>query len=334
MEPNSFHLNVPDPCHEDWNKMSPRDNGSFCTSCEKTVVDFSRMSDREVAQYMKMNADRKVCGRFSNTQLNRPISVSVNPDITALKAFVYVLFLVFGSALFSYKVISENQTSNVSSSITASINTDSFDENSNCHVVGALPYPFPINAISSDTFVTDIGQNYITGEPMMPENIKQANQTDSLESINEMPDTSIRQKISLEEVKIKGNNMNSWGYTVGVMLPTINYRTFEADTINELKNDSLNSGDQLLINEPKLECFPNPSNGIVNIRYMIPKRSNVHIELYDISGRKLMDLVTSNQLYEGTYIYTADVTAFADGTYICYMMVGDKMLINKLIIAK
>ena len=39
-------------------------------SCQKTVVDFSLMSDQEILQYIS-NSHSQVCGRFDNDQLNR-----------------------------------------------------------------------------------------------------------------------------------------------------------------------------------------------------------------------------------------------------------------------
>lgn len=67
-------LSIPKPCHEDWNAMSSEDRGRFCGACQKTVVDFSNMSDGQVAQFFKEPAGR-VCGRFHPDQLNRPVDI-------------------------------------------------------------------------------------------------------------------------------------------------------------------------------------------------------------------------------------------------------------------
>lgn len=69
-------LRIPEPCHEDWNKMTPKDQGSFCSSCSKVVVDFTKMSDREVLGYLQQTKDQKTCGRFSSFQLNRSLVAS------------------------------------------------------------------------------------------------------------------------------------------------------------------------------------------------------------------------------------------------------------------
>jgi len=75
--PSSIQLHIPEPCHEDWNAMSPKEQGRFCGSCCKTVVDFSMMTDKEIVEYIS-TASHHVCGRFSNDQLNKSLPVTNN----------------------------------------------------------------------------------------------------------------------------------------------------------------------------------------------------------------------------------------------------------------
>jgi CarboxypepD_reg-like domain len=72
MAKKQLTISIPTPCTEDWNNMTPDKNGKFCASCQKSVVDFTRMSDAEIFRYFdtfKGNA----CGRFSEKQLSAPI---------------------------------------------------------------------------------------------------------------------------------------------------------------------------------------------------------------------------------------------------------------------
>jgi len=71
---SKIQLTIPEPCHENWNKMTPVEKGRFCHSCQKHVVDFSTMSDREVAQYFKQSTG-SVCGRFMQDQLERELDL-------------------------------------------------------------------------------------------------------------------------------------------------------------------------------------------------------------------------------------------------------------------
>lgn len=65
---------VPEPCSENWNKMHSLPGGRFCDNCEKTVVDFSEMTDNELVRYFQEN-DHKLCGRFRPDQLDKEIEL-------------------------------------------------------------------------------------------------------------------------------------------------------------------------------------------------------------------------------------------------------------------
>lgn len=70
---NTIQISIPQPCHEDWQAMTPADKGRFCDKCMKNVMDFTAKTDREILDaYAK---DSKLCGRFKADQLNRDIEV-------------------------------------------------------------------------------------------------------------------------------------------------------------------------------------------------------------------------------------------------------------------
>jgi hypothetical protein len=75
--PRSLQLNIAEPCHENWQNMTPQEQGRFCGSCQKTVVDFTMMSDLQVLNYF-LKADHNVCGRFANDQLNKELKITEN----------------------------------------------------------------------------------------------------------------------------------------------------------------------------------------------------------------------------------------------------------------
>lgn len=67
-------LKIPEPCHENWNRMTTVEQGRFCHSCAKTVIDFSVMTDDEILDHFSKSTGN-VCGRFMTKQLNRSIDV-------------------------------------------------------------------------------------------------------------------------------------------------------------------------------------------------------------------------------------------------------------------
>jgi hypothetical protein len=66
----NLQILVPEPCGENWENMEQTGNGRFCSSCCKTVVDFTLMSDQQVLSYLS-DPGKKICGRFASDQLNR-----------------------------------------------------------------------------------------------------------------------------------------------------------------------------------------------------------------------------------------------------------------------
>lgn len=68
--PNPLHVSIQDPCHENWQQMTPNEQGRHCLACQKTVVDFTQMSDQAILTYLRQTTSG-VCGRFSIDQLDR-----------------------------------------------------------------------------------------------------------------------------------------------------------------------------------------------------------------------------------------------------------------------
>ncbi len=74
MKKQPVTLAIPTPCHENWQQMDAAEQGRFCHSCQKTVLDFTGKTDREVATFFQKN-EASTCGRFRPDQLHRPLLV-------------------------------------------------------------------------------------------------------------------------------------------------------------------------------------------------------------------------------------------------------------------
>ena len=69
----SISIRIPEPCQEDWQKMTQTEKGKYCGVCTKEVIDFTSKTDEDL---VKILADSKnTCGRFKKTQLNREVKL-------------------------------------------------------------------------------------------------------------------------------------------------------------------------------------------------------------------------------------------------------------------
>ncbi|MCO6147247.1 hypothetical protein [Flavobacterium sp. NRK1] len=101
-------FSIPKPCHENWGAMTPDEQGRFCSLCSKTVVDFTEMNNDEIIIYLRANRNTKICGRFSNEQLQEKNSVSIPKKVLYsqtkfINVFLLALLVTMGSILFSCK---------------------------------------------------------------------------------------------------------------------------------------------------------------------------------------------------------------------------------------
>ena len=67
-------IDIPEPCNEKWNNMTPANRGRNCDRCQYEVVDYSRFTDRQLINEFSSNTIK--CGRFHKDQLNRVIEIN------------------------------------------------------------------------------------------------------------------------------------------------------------------------------------------------------------------------------------------------------------------
>ncbi len=98
-------VSIPEPCHEDWNKMTQKEKGRHCNVCEKTVVDFTNKTDEQIVKTFESNG--KLCGHFKTNQLDRELVFSRKSknSYRSMAASGLLAFL----ALNSFKSKAQNQ---------------------------------------------------------------------------------------------------------------------------------------------------------------------------------------------------------------------------------
>ena len=98
-------ITIPEPCNENWDKMTPDAAGRFCLVCNKSVIDFTNKLPDEIQHFFKNNKDPEVCGRFKKSQLDS-ISFQIPKQVLYSqtqyhKMFLLALFIAMGTTLFS-----------------------------------------------------------------------------------------------------------------------------------------------------------------------------------------------------------------------------------------
>ncbi len=61
-------LSISSPCSEKWSSFQPTSDGGFCEVCQKNVIDFTQMTEKEIADYF-LQQSGKACGKFRPEQL-------------------------------------------------------------------------------------------------------------------------------------------------------------------------------------------------------------------------------------------------------------------------
>jgi Carboxypeptidase regulatory-like domain len=78
-KPTSVRIEIPDPCNQDWSKMTPTNNGRFCDHCQTNVVDFSGWTDAMLFDFFSKKQNN-VCGRYDAHQVSRTIKLPYQPQ--------------------------------------------------------------------------------------------------------------------------------------------------------------------------------------------------------------------------------------------------------------
>ena len=74
MKKKKLQISIPEPCDQKFKDMTPTEGGRHCAQCDKVLVDFSVLTDKEIVEVVKNNKG-KLCGHFRKSQLNRDISL-------------------------------------------------------------------------------------------------------------------------------------------------------------------------------------------------------------------------------------------------------------------
>lgn len=91
----AIKISISEPCSEEWNNLTIVEQGRFCASCQKVVIDFRKMSDNELLDYFK-NHSNNICGNFNPIQTDRFILPLANSSkISRFTKFIASVIGIF-----------------------------------------------------------------------------------------------------------------------------------------------------------------------------------------------------------------------------------------------
>lgn len=99
-------ISIPEPCSEDWSKMTTTEQGAFCQKCALEVTDFTNKSSLEIKSILteKIQSKKRVCGHIENRQLvefNHGYIPWKSDQESFRAVWMFSLVAVFGMTLFS-----------------------------------------------------------------------------------------------------------------------------------------------------------------------------------------------------------------------------------------
>jgi len=363
-----INISIPKPCHEDWNKFTPDQKGAFCKVCSKSVHDFTQKTPEQIKTILveEMGAGKKVCGRFNQDQLSSvpelPPLDPVSLNFRKLRKFALAAFLVFGGLLFS--------TNTASAQIKGKIRIQEVQTMKG--EVAVCKQPVINDSTANDKIKNTSANDTIINGPLRvstgtnknPE-IEKVNLSDLPEENVMMGDIQVAPEPSVKTDTIPADTIPVIDYPlmgmVSIKIPDTvltdklqppsktTHDSINSITDNIIHSDSLNNGiienkDSLLIitssenkisgNEPALLCYPDPSDGIINLKYTVKEKTQTGISLYNLNGTLVKVLLKPQELYAAEYNTQFDLSELPNGIYFCELLSGDKKITKRIILNK
>ncbi|WP_317896595.1 T9SS type A sorting domain-containing protein [Aurantibacillus circumpalustris] len=306
MKNDSYYIQIPEPCHEDWNNMQENLQGKHCETCNKSVIDFSSKTDLEINNLLLEKKGENICGHFRKSQLNRPIKIHVDlnklpKNISTTKSFGIALFLVFGSLLFSCTDIQGQTIGKIEVKTTQ---TKHYAKGK-IKIQSQVTRDDTIRAIDTSSTKIEIesmingGLRYIA-MPLAEDTITKAVMPPVIEAQN-----------------------TSECFTMGETILT-NKETFPTEKESY----------EFFEENTDLSVYPNPSKGEFFVQYDLSKRCDIILEILDSNGKRIKTLVDIKAQHQGKYTIPFSLLSTPDGIYLVRLLKDETEFFNELIIRK
>lgn len=103
----NLSISISNPCSEQFSQFEKTHTGGFCNSCQKEVIDFRKMIDDALLDYLETNTT-KTCGIFTNSQLHRTMKHSTSKQNKL--SFIKVAAIAVFSLLSLHTVQAQSKT--------------------------------------------------------------------------------------------------------------------------------------------------------------------------------------------------------------------------------
>lgn len=125
-----FTLEIANPCSENFDKMIPNAQGSFCDLCAKNVIDLSTKSNAEISRFVVENKGKNICARIKSTKLQEEFEYN---EMSKINTFKYAA--IAASVLLASNVVGQEKEP---------IQTEITVQEPNNHIVGKIAVSQPI----------------------------------------------------------------------------------------------------------------------------------------------------------------------------------------------
>jgi len=285
-------ISIPDPCSEDFTKMTPTERGAFCSKCQIDTFDFRNVSNNDINKLILQNKGQHLCGQFKSSQIDSLNQGFINwknqKRQTFRSKFVLALVMVFGLGLFSCNVQEEKAIIALQAIEMFGNPTDKEE------YINAVQNEQELDLVD---FVQDLG--VIGCEIPLPGMVAFVGEETTPEVI-------------VQEYTIDG--MVDYGIAGG--LSAVHYMDYLEDTVNvELEESILPKVIEVDPYYFEATAFPNPTASDATLALEIHQTGQFEILLYDMSGR-MVQSIYSGELVEGRQNFQVELSQENSGMYL------------------
>lgn len=315
MKQPNYLIRIPEPCHEDWNTMQPDSTGRYCSSCSKSVIDFSGKTDTEIRDILMQHKSQKVCGHFKSSQVNRPLNLRIDlkalpSNMSLTRRFTVAVLVVFGSLLFSCTDHLGNKIGEI-------------EVEDREYIMGAIPAPYaePDTVIPTPPVVKALcEEELLKGDTIIIEDTLEA----PVYPVFEHPTDVTMGAVWYEPEEVIDSVLQIMTEDIHAESPIDSLDPGMSKETETISQNAL----------PLFRVYPNPSASVFNISYENTGRSDISLHIFDMQGSLVKPVASIKEQYEGKYVIPVDLNGLPDGIYLVNMIKDGKRSSEQLILSR